>query len=58
MARIVGKLNARQVASAKPNKGEVSVVIYDGGNLYLQCTRGNKGYVRRRWLFRYSLFTN
>jgi Arm DNA-binding domain len=54
MARIVGKLNARQVASAKPNKGEVSIVIYDGGNLYLQCTRGNKGYVRRRWLFRYE----
>jgi Arm DNA-binding domain len=54
MARIVGKLNARQVASAKPNKGEVSIVIYDGGNLYLQCTRGNKGYIRRRWLFRYE----
>jgi Arm DNA-binding domain len=54
MARITGKLNARQVASAKPNKGEMSIVIGDGGNLYLQCIRGNKGYIRRRWLFRYE----
>jgi len=54
MVRIVGKLNARQVANAKPPKGQVSIVIADGGNLYLQCTRGDKGYVRRKWLFRYE----
>src|SRR5262249_30098338 len=32
-----------------------SVLLADGGNLYLQCTRGKEGHIRRSWLFRYEL---
>jgi integrase len=55
MARIVGRLNSRQVANAKPPKGKRSIVIGDGGNLLLQATLGKEGNVRRSWLFKYEL---
>ena len=54
-ARIVGRLKGRQVANAKPAKGKDSIDISDGGNLLLQCTRGNGGHVRRSWIFKYEL---
>ena len=55
MARIVGRLTARQVANAKPPRGKDRVDISDGGNLVLQCTRSNDGHVARSWLFQYQL---
>jgi len=54
-AHIVGRLKARQVANAKPPKGKEWAVIPDGGNLYLQATRGKQGHIRRSWLFKYGL---
>jgi integrase len=53
MRRTVGRLSSRQVANAKP-KGRPAVLLADGGNLYLQCTLGADGSVRRSWLFRYE----
>jgi hypothetical protein len=55
MARIVGKLKARQVSNAKPPKGRRAVVLGDGGNLYLEATVGAEGNIRRSWLFKFEL---
>src|SRR5947209_3875006 len=55
MARTVQRLTPKQVSNAKPRVGDDSVLLADGGNLYLQCTRGKEGDVRRSWLFRYQL---
>lgn len=55
MARIIKRLTARRVASARPKKGRHALILADGGNLYLQATIGKGGHVRRSWLFRYEL---
>jgi integrase len=55
MARIVGRLKARQVANAKPPKGKDRIDISDGGNLLLQCSRGKEGHIRRSWVFKYEI---
>lgn len=55
MARLVKRLSARQVANAKPKKGQSAAVIADGGNLFLQVTAGKDGHSRRSWLFKYEL---
>jgi hypothetical protein len=55
VARIVGRLKARQVANAKPPRGRDSIDIADGGNLLLQVTRGKEGHIRRSWTFKYEL---
>jgi integrase len=47
--RTVGRLTSRQVANAKPG------YLADGGNLYLECTLGADGSVRRSWVFRYEI---
>jgi integrase len=54
MPRTVGKLTQKQVVNAKPPEGR-PVMLADGGNLYLQCTLGADGSVRRSWVFRYEL---
>jgi integrase len=53
--RTVGRLATRQVNNAKPKRGRDAGLLADGGNLYLQVTRGDGDYVRRSWLFRYEL---
>src|ERR1700730_17609302 len=53
--RIVGRLKGRQVATIKPPKERRSVVVADGGNLFLQATIGRAGNIRRSWVFRYEL---
>jgi len=55
MPRVLGKLTSRRVATAKPKKGRKGVFLADGGNLYLQCTLGEAGNIRRSWVFRYAL---
>jgi Phage integrase central domain/Arm DNA-binding domain len=54
MARIVGRLSSRQVATAKPPRGKDRAVIPDGGNLYLQLVAG-KDATSRSWVFKYEL---
>jgi integrase len=60
MARSIERLSDKQVRNAKP-KGKLpdgslrdSVMLCDGGNLYLQATLGKEGNVRRSWIFRYQ----
>ena len=54
-SREPNRLTARQVSNAKPKRGLDAVLLADGGNLYLQVTRGQNDHVRRSWLFRYEL---
>ena len=53
--RELNRLKARQVANAKPKRGLDASLLADGGNLFLQLTRGQNDHVRRSWLFRYEL---
>jgi integrase len=53
--RTLGRLSAREVGNAKPKRGLDSMLLADGGNLYLQATVGREGHIRRSWLFRYEL---
>jgi integrase len=55
MARIVGRLTARKVATANPPRGRQWAVIPDGGNLLLQVSAGAQGRVNKSWLFKYQL---
>jgi integrase len=56
MPRILGKLNQRGIATAKPKRGRKARVLADGGNLYLQCTLADDGVtVRRSWVFRFEV---
>jgi integrase len=53
--RIIGRLTARKVATAKPRKGRDWDMIPDGGNLYLQIRIGSGGRICKSWLFLYQL---
>jgi integrase len=55
MARMVGRLTQKEVANAKPTAERKATLLADGGNLYLQCTRGKDGTILRSWVFRYEL---
>jgi integrase len=48
-------LSALAVKTAKPKEGQTSRFLGDGGNLWLQCTVGEGGHVRKNWTFRYQL---
>jgi integrase len=64
MARELERLNDRQARTAKPtgrtktgeNKGKArdTLMLCDGGGLYLQVTLGKEKNVRRSWIFRYQ----
>jgi integrase len=55
MGRLMKRLSARQVANAKPPKGQDKALLCDGGGLYLQLTRSADGTISRSWVFRYQL---
>lgn len=54
MRRTVGKLSPARMRTAKPKHDRRALVLSDGGGLYLQCTLGEGGHVRRSWAFRYE----
>jgi integrase len=41
--------------NARPPSGRRAALLPDGGNLYLQVTRGKRDSIRRSWVFRYEL---
>jgi hypothetical protein len=55
MERIIYRLTARQVMHLRPPKGKKAARFCDGGNMYLQTTRGKDGHVSRSWTFRYEI---
>jgi integrase len=52
--RTLGRLSARQVATCQPARGRDVGYLADGGNLILQCRRGDDSHVTRSWIFRYE----
>jgi integrase len=60
MARAVERLSEIKVRHAKPSgktktgARRTSLMLCDGGGLYLQATLGSEGNVRRSWIFRYK----
>ena len=54
MPRLVGRLSPKQVQHAKPKDGRPAILLADGGNLYLQATRGADDHVRRSWVFKFE----
>ena len=56
----IKRLTAREVTTAKPEKGRRAAMLPDGGNLYLQATFGKNDTetgeptIRRSWVFRYE----
>lgn len=55
MERFIYRLTAPQVMHLRPPKGKKAARFCDGGNLYLQTTRGKDGHVSRSWTFRYEI---
>jgi integrase len=55
VGRGIQKLTDKEIRNAKPEPGRSSVMLSDGGSLYLQASRGRDNNIRRSWIFRYSL---
>jgi integrase len=53
--RTIGQLSSARVRTAQPKPGRTALVLADGGNLYLQCSLGADGSVRRSFTFRYEI---
>jgi integrase len=53
--RTIGRLTFNKVKNAKPQPGGKTVLLCDGGGLWLQVSAGKDGQVNRSWLFRYAL---
>lgn len=55
MARAINRLDSKKVENAKPNKPHGKpTLLPDGGNLYLQVSRGKDGTINKSWLFKYQ----
>jgi integrase len=64
MARELARLSVKKAQTARPvgkvtkgrNKGQprTAVLLCDGGGLYVQCSTGADGNIRRSWIFRYQ----
>jgi len=55
VARTVRRLSPARVRTAKPPRGRQACMLADGGNLYLQVSRGADDNVRKSWCFRYEI---
>jgi integrase len=54
MARTIGRLTATKVLKAKPSLNGKTVLLCDGGGLWLQVSLGKDGQINRSWIFRYA----
>lgn len=55
MARTIGRLTSNLVRNAKPGPNGRTVLLCDGGGLWLQVGRGKDGKITKSWIFRYSV---
>jgi hypothetical protein len=55
MARLRGRLTAKQVATLRPPNGKKRHDFADGGCLYLQTTVARGGHINRSWLLKYEI---
>jgi integrase len=52
--RTIGRLTSNKVKNAKPGPKGKTVLLCDGGGLWLQVSTGKTGQVNKSWLFRYA----
>lgn len=55
MARMIGRLTSNQVRNAKPGPNGKTVLLCDGGGLWLQVGRGKSGQITKSWFYRYRV---
>jgi len=52
--RMIGRLNINKVRNAKPGSDGKTVLMCDGGGLWLQVSAGKNGQINKSWIFRYA----
>jgi integrase len=55
--RVIGRLTVNKVRNAKPGPDGRTVMLCDGGNLWLQVYTGEAGQVCKSWVFRFAAQT-
>ncbi|MGO9399766.1 MAG: tyrosine-type recombinase/integrase [Xanthobacteraceae bacterium] len=55
MARQLKRLSVKKIQHAKPPEGRDSMMLADGGNLFLQITRADDTSYSRSWVFAYQM---
>jgi Arm DNA-binding domain len=56
--RALARLTAIKIKNAKPRPDGKTVLLCDGGGLWLQVSRGKDGQINKSWLFRYAAAGN
>jgi integrase len=52
--RTMARLTANKIKNARPGPDDKTVLLCDGGGLWLQVTRGKAGQTNKSWIFRYA----
>jgi integrase len=52
--RMIGRLNVNKVRNAKPGPDGKTILMCDGGGLWLQVSAGKNGQINKSWIFRYA----
>jgi hypothetical protein len=53
--RTINRLSSAKITKAKPGPNGRSVLLCDGGGLWLQVGLGKGGQITKSWLFRYAV---
>jgi hypothetical protein len=53
--RMIGRLNVNKIRNARPGPDGRTVLMCDGGGLWLQVGAGKNGQTNKSWVFRYAV---
>jgi integrase len=53
--RMIGRLNVNKIRNAKPGPEGRTILMCDGGGLWLQVGAGKNGQINKSWVFRYAV---
>jgi integrase len=53
--RVIGRLTSNRVKNARPGPDGKTILLCDGGGLWLQVSAGKDGQINKSWLFRYAI---
>jgi integrase len=53
--RMIGRLNVNKIRNAKPGPDGRTILMCDGGGLWLQVGAGKNGQINKSWVFRYAV---
>jgi integrase len=56
--RTLARLSSNKIKNAKPGADGKTVLLCDGGGLWLQVSSGKDGQINRSWIFRYAAAGN